>query len=90
MSLTVQKKDGGELETSFISFDPADGVRIGEYEISLEDFSLMTAHYFSGGFFGWNARETPEAVNNALSRLFEMYEQVDGKWVRKEKYRISI
>ena len=89
MSLMVQKTDGSEVETSFIGLLPIEGVRIGEHEISLKDFSVMATHFLGGGLFGWNNNETPEAVNNSLSRLFEMHEQVDGKWVRKAKYRVG-
>ena len=90
MSLVVQKMDGSEVETSFIGHFPIEGVRVGEHEMPLEDFSVMATHYLSGGFFGWVGNQTPEAVNNALSQLFEMHEQVDGKWVRKSKYRVVV
>ena len=90
MSLVVQTTDGGAVETGFRSINPTDGVRIGEHEVSLEDFCAMAVHYLNGGFFGWSNNETPEAVNKALSQLFEMHEQVDGKWVRKAKYRVSV
>lgn len=90
MSLVVQTTDGGAVETGFRSINPTDGVRIGEHEVSLEDFCAMAVHYLNGGFFGWSNHETPEAINNALSGLFEFYEQVDGKWTRKKKYQVSI
>ena len=89
MSLIVEKTDGSTIEASFVGLNPADGVSIGEHEISLEHFSAMATHFLSGGSFGWIDNETPEAVNNALSRLFRMHEQVDEKWVRKAKYRLS-
>ena len=90
MSLMVQKTDGSEVETSFIGVIPIEGVRVGEHEISLEHFSAMASHFLGGGFFGFNNNETPEAVNRALANLFEIYEQVDGKWVRKAKYRVGV
>ena len=88
MSFSIQTKDGSEVEASFIGVNPAGGVRIGEYEIPLKDFCAMAAHFLCGGFFGWSNNETPGAVNMTLSNLFELYEQVDGKWTRKEKYRM--
>ena len=88
MSLMVETKNGGSIETSFIGLNPTVGVQIGHYEISLEDFSAMATHFLSGGLFGWERHQTPESVNKALSTLFEFYEQVDGKWVRKAKWRI--
>ena len=90
MSLMVLKTDGKEVSTRFANINPADGVRIGEHEMALEHFGAMAVHFLSGGFFGWSNNETPEAVNNALSQLFEMHEQVDGKWVRKAKYRVAV
>lgn len=76
----------GQIETQIIDF-PVKGIRIGDYEMSLEDFCMMATHLLEGGFFGWNGG-TPKAVNDALSNLFEMYERVDGKWVRKAKYAV--
>ncbi|MEK7121371.1 MAG: hypothetical protein AAB857_01545 [Patescibacteria group bacterium] len=86
----VQTTDGGEIEISFIGLFPINGVRVGEHEMSLEHFGAMAIHFLGGGFFGWSNNETPEAMNNALSQLFEMHEQVDGKWVRKAKYRATV
>ncbi|MDP2676939.1 MAG: hypothetical protein Q8O83_04625 [bacterium] len=90
MALIVQKMDGTEVETRFIGALPIEGVQIGEHEMSLDHFGSMAGHFLSGGFFGWPNNETPEAINETLSQLFEIYEQVDGKWIRKEKYRVDI
>lgn len=86
MSLIVAT-DKGHVMTQFIGH-PIDGVQVGEHEIPLADFCVMATHFLEGGFFGWGG-ETPKAVNDALSNLFEMYEQIDGKWVRKAKYSID-
>lgn len=95
MSLVVQKTDGSEVVTGFIGADfssilPVEGVRIGEHEMSLEHFGAMAIHFLGGGFLGWRNNETPEPINNALSQLFEIYEQVDGKWVRKAKHQVFV
>ncbi len=90
MSLIVQKTDGSEIVTCFIRAFPIKEVRIGEHEMSLEHFGAMAVHFLGGGYFGWNKNKTPEAINNVLSQLFEMYERVDGKWVRKAEYQVSI
>ncbi|MDP2860345.1 MAG: hypothetical protein Q8N98_01365 [bacterium] len=87
--MMVQTTDGSEVEARFISISPIEGVQVGEHEMSLEHFCAMAIHFLGGGFFGWG-NKTPEAVNKALSQLFEIYEQVDGKWVRKAKYRVGV
>lgn len=84
MSLVVRTFDGG-VTARFIGLSQIEGVEVGDYEIPLEDFCVMATHFLGGGFFGWNT-ETPEPVGRALSYLFEIYEQVDGKWVRKRAY----
>lgn len=89
MSLVVGLVNGIAVEARFRNINPADGISIGEYEVSLDAFCQMAAHFLNGGYFGWRNNETPEPVNSALSKLFEFYEQVDGKWVRKAKYRVS-
>lgn len=86
MSLIVTTSKGQTM-AQFTGY-PISGVQIGECEMPLEDFCMMATHFLEGGLFGW-AGETPKAVNNALSNLFEMYEQVDGKWVRKAQYSID-
>lgn len=92
MSLQMTDVDGRSVEVQFIglSHSGTNGVRIGEIELPLDDFCAMAAHFLTGGFFGWGNDETPEAVNKALSYLFELYEQVDGKWIRKAKYGLSL
>ena len=93
MSLMVQKTDGSEVEANFITGFTTQGfgiqgVQVGEHKMSLEDFCAMATHFLGGGFLGWISHQTPEAVSKALSDLFELYEQVNGKWVRKAKYRV--
>ena len=90
MSLVVQKIDGSEVMTEFIGAFPIEGVGIGEHEMSLEHFCEMAVHFLSGGFLGWNNNETPESVNNALSQLFEIHEQVNRKWVRKAEHQVFV
>lgn len=89
MSLEVKTMNSGSVMTRFIGIFPIEGVQVGEHEMSLEHFGAMATHFLSGGFFGWIKNETPKAVDDALSQLFEMHEQVGGKWVRKAKYRVG-
>lgn len=92
MSYNVTDVDGRKVDAQFIGFSLSgtNGVRIGEIELPLDDFCAMAAHFLSGGTFGWGNDNTPKAVNNALSNLFELYEQVNGEWRRKAKYGLSI
>ncbi len=90
MSLVVSTTKGSTIETAFTIDNKTtiDGVRIGDYEMSLEEFTYMAVHFLSGGFFGWNGR-TPEPINEALSNLFATYKQVGGAWVRPTSLTIS-
>ncbi|MEK7608614.1 MAG: hypothetical protein AAB495_03465 [Patescibacteria group bacterium] len=89
MTLFATTKKGEIAEAGFTwGFFGTSGVRIGEYEFSIDQFCAIASHLLGGGLFGWRNQETPEAVNQALSTLFELYEQIDGRWVRKEKYRL--
>ena len=92
MSWQMTTVDGDAVSAEFIGFDPSstNGVRIGEYEFSLEEFCVMATHFLGGGSFGWGNDKTPQVVNNALSTLFELYEQVDGKWRRKTEYGLPL
>ena len=82
MSFEVKTADG-EVMTQFIGH-PIEAVAIGEHEIPLDHFCIMATHFLGGGFFGWGGK-TPDCVNNALTRLFELYEKGEnGKWIRKE------
>lgn len=83
MSLGVNTIEGKGIEANFRGVDPADGVQIGEYGFSLENFANMAVHFLGGGFFGFPG-ETPKTISDSLNYLFEKYEKVDGKWVRKQ------
>ena len=86
MSLIVAT-DKGNVRAEFTGY-PIDGVGFGKYDIPLDHFCAMASHFLAGGFFGWGG-ETPGAMSKALSDLFEIYERVDGKWVRKAKYSVE-
>ena len=82
MSLMVKTVDG-EVFTNFTGI-PITGVLIDQHEIPLEHFCYMAVHFLGGGFFGFGGGETPECVNEALSRLFHLYKSDGaGKWIRK-------
>jgi hypothetical protein len=87
MSIGLRLSSGKELEARVTQILPGEEVRIGDYEMSLDEFSGMASHLLGGGLFGWSGQITPEPVNKALSKLFEMYEQVGDGWVRKAKYQ---
>jgi hypothetical protein len=62
---------------------PIEGVMIDGSEFSLDEFSEVAIHFLAGGMFGWLDGKTPDVINASLTTLFEQYDQVDGRWVRK-------
>jgi hypothetical protein len=88
MSIAFKLADGQELDAHLSLLLQGEEIRIGKYDMSLEEFTGMVTHLLLGGLFGWNGQITPEPVNKTLSQLFEMYEKgADGRWVRKVKYQ---
>lgn len=86
MSMEVRLMNGSSVESSFIGPMSITGVRIGNNEIPLQDFGVMAAHFLMGGFFGWGG-ETPEAVSECLTVLFDRYERKGDKWELKDSRR---
>lgn len=90
MSISFQTSDGREIAAAVLPLAQDGEIQIGEYEIPLEQFADVAGHLLGGGLAGWPDHLTPASVDKTLSHLFDLYERVDGKWVRKEKYRIRI
>ncbi len=82
MSLEFTDTDGKPHEMHFVGY-PIDGVQIDGSEFALDQFSVVAIHFLAGGGFGWADRKTPDVVNKALTVLFDQYDRVDGRWVRK-------
>jgi hypothetical protein len=89
MNIAFRTTDGKELDANLNMIVPDGQVRIGEYEMSLEQFAGMASHILIGGLFGWPGHVTPEPVNKALTFLFDMYRQ-EGKWTRRKKNKQSL
>jgi hypothetical protein len=83
MSLQVETVDGGHVEARFTGVTRAEGYRIGEHEMTLEQFGAMTCHFLGGGVLGWQDNQTPAPVNATLDVLFELYQKRGDTWVRK-------
>jgi hypothetical protein len=88
MSIELKTSDGSGIEARVTQILQGQEVRIGEYEMSLEEFAGMATHLLVGGLFGWMDQVTPEPINQALSTIFEMYEKTsEGVWTRKKKHQ---
>lgn len=84
MPLVLKTLDGNEITSNMNPFDPACPVRIGDVEISLEEFCALAQYWLSGGIFGWPGKMTPAPVNSVLESLFQSYKRTPGGgWRRK-------
>jgi hypothetical protein len=82
MTLLVKTLNSGTIEARFFS-EAREGIKVGEFEIPMEDFLGLALHCVVGGFNGW-VEGTPAVVVQFLNNISVFYEYTDGTWVRKK------
>jgi len=79
MSFSVTNTIGQEIRFFFGMIVAKSAVSIGEYKIPFDQFAMLCAHFLKGGLFSWE-NEIPDSINDALNKLFAVYEKKNGRW----------
>ena len=70
MSVFIKTNNHGELGECGFCGPVTDVVRIGEYEIPIEEFCSFATYVLHGGFLGWlDMKSTPECVKQAIKDI---------------------
>jgi len=65
MSVSIRTISHGVVDNSGFLGPFTEVVRVGEYEIPLEEFCAFVTYVLKGGFLGWNG-PIPECVQKAV------------------------
>jgi len=68
MSVSIRTINHGMVENCGFNGPDTSVVRIGEYEIPLDEFCSFAAYVLNGGLFGWQ-EHIPECVQKAVQTI---------------------